>query len=247
MPTPALHLLCARLGLKAYEPTFLSTGQTDLTDLGRSIQATIWGTDPGIGTVPFGFVSVGADGPIATFRGTQRPKGTWVEWLDDLDAVLEPVPFLYETGAFWHRGFGRVYSSLTLKQLDGTESALSPVLSSLAGLICHGHSLGAPLATYAALGAKASKLILFASPKAGDTLLRQVCATVWDDIPSYENPNDVVPKVPITVDEPWKLEDFQQVGRQIPLSAALVTPPIASDWDSSHNLGSYLALLQAVP
>jgi hypothetical protein len=167
--------------------------------------------------------------------------------LDDLDAVLEPVAFLYDTGALWHRGFGRVYSGLTLKLVDGSAAPLATVLSSLAGLICHGHSLGAPLATYAALVAKASKLVLFASPKAGDTLLHQLCETAWSEIASYENPNDVVPKVPLTVDKPWKLEDFQQVAAPILLYADLVSPPIPSDWDSSHNLGSYLALLEATP
>lgn len=240
MPAPAYHILCADLGLKAYEPAFLATGQVDLSDMGRKVLAVIHGNDPGVGKVPFGFVSDGVEGPICTIRGTQMPGGSFVEWLDDLQAFLELCPIVPNTGAMWHRGFGKVYSSLTAQDVP-----LALFLGGLKGLMCHGHSLGAPLATYAALEAHAAHLVVFASPKAGDTLLRQVCQTRWNDIASYENPNDPVPKVPITVDKPWRIEDFQQVADFTRLDADLVVPPIASDWASSHDLFSYFRLLVA--
>ena len=54
MPTPPLHLLCATLGLRAY------AGDYDLSDLGRTVIARIYGVDGlGVGVVPFGFVSKG--------------------------------------------------------------------------------------------------------------------------------------------------------------------------------------------
>jgi hypothetical protein len=209
------------------------------------MEAVIWGLDPGVGSIPFGFISVGKEGPIATFRGTQEPKGSVVEWLDDFDAFLEPCPI---GPGNWHRGFGKVFGSLSIEMTDGTKSPLQPVLGSLAGLICHGHSLGAPLATYAALQAKAPELVLFASPKAGDSDFAGACRLQWYGTPvvSYANPNDAVPKVPITADWPWKLEDFQQVAPITELQPTLVTPAIPADWGSSHNLANYLALLTAV-
>jgi hypothetical protein len=235
----SLQILCAKLGLRAYDPAFLATASLDLSDLGRELKYVIWGTDAGIGAIPYGFISTGPEGMIATFRGTQMPDGSFVEWIDDFEAVLDPCPFA--PGAMWHRGFGKVYSSLAVA---GTPVAVA--LTGIPGLICHGHSLGAPLATYAALEAKAGQLGLFASPKPGNAAFAAAVQAAILPIWSYANPNDAVPKVPITVDFPWKFEDFQPVMGPYRLNANLVTPAIPGDWGASHNLGNYLALLEAL-
>lgn len=251
---PPLHLLCAQLGLIGYDPSFLGsprlTAAAGLANLGRSLVSLIWGFDHGVGRVPYGFISMGAAGPICTIRGTQSPAGSLVEWLDDFDAVLEQCPWA-PTGARWHRGFGRVYS--TLKDDNGTP--IAQALQAIPGVTVHGHSLGGPLATYAAGEARAGAPVLFASPKCGDSGLRDYLLSLWPPafinnafifFASYANANDAVPKVPITVDWPFKLEDFQQVVPLTELAASSVTPPIAGNWNASHNLASYLRLLLAV-
>lgn len=245
MPAPALHLLCADLGLIAYQPTFLTdpagTIAAGLPALGRVFNAMVYGTDPGIGLVPFGFLSDGLDGKICTLRGTQKPKGSLIEWLDDFDAFLESSPLM--AGARWHRGFGRVFGTLTVGG-----APLGSVLKALGGVLVHGHSLGGPLATYAAAQAGFRAPVLFASPKPGDSSLAAGLRIQWGQPPaSYANPNDAVPKVPITVDWPFKIEDFQPICPPMELSASSVTPAIPSDWDSSHELANYRRLLAAIP
>lgn len=247
MPAPALHLLCADLGLIAYEPGFLTspgtTALTGLAPLGRTLRSLVLGVDPGIGVVPFGFISDGPEGPICTLRGTQMPGRykSLVEWLDDLDAFLEPCPFA--AGAEWHRGFGRVYQTLNVGSVP-----LATILAQIPGILVHGHSLGGPLATYASGESRSRPPILFASPKPGDAALRQWLLGVWDNSPaSYANPNDAVPRVPITVDFPWKIEDFELVTMPVELSPLSVEPPVPADWESSHSLTNYRRLLAAMP
>jgi pimeloyl-ACP methyl ester carboxylesterase len=221
-----------------------------LADLGRTFTAWIWGDDGmGVGRVAFGFISTGPEGVICTIRGTQTPDGSAIEWLDDLDAFLEDCPLVI--GAKWHRGFGRVYSTLRVGVGGGREAFLQAFLAVQKAVIVCGHSLGGPLASFAALDGKASSLILFASPKPGDSYLRQAVFRSIEaqggEIASYANPNDAVPKVPITVDFPFKVIDFQHIVEPTELSPSLVTPPIPSDWASSHSLQNYLSLLEALP
>ncbi len=242
---PPLHILCAKLQVRAYEPSFVQNGVVpDLSDLGRQVTNVIWGDDgSGVGRVPFGFFSEElGEGPICTIRGTQMPHGSLVEWLDDLEAILVPWPF---APGKVHKGFFRVYRTLQVDVGHGTMNALGVFLRLLTGVVVHGHSLGAPLATYAALEGKCGAPVLFASPKAGDSLFAKTAATLWDEIPSYRNPNDVVPKVPITIDDPLDEFNFVQVAPFIDLDPASVTPPIGSSWDDSHSMSSYLTLLAA--
>lgn len=244
MPAPVIDVLAADLGLIAYEPGFLlnpiETAKTELARFDREFHSLISGVDWKIGPVPFGFISFGAGGPVCTIRGTQVPQGSLIEWLDDFDAVLESCPFL--PGARWHRGFGRVYSTLNCY---GT--LLAAVLRQIPGIVIEGHSLGGPLATYAAIETGPRPPVLFASPKPGDSALRDRAIAGWTRLPnSYANPNDAVPKVPITVDWPFKIEDFQHVAEPLELSASSVTPTIPGNWADSHALGNYRRLLGAI-
>lgn len=243
---PLLHILCAKLQVRAYEPSFVQNGVVpDLSDLGRQVTNVIWGDDgSGVGRVPFGFFSddLGGGAPICTIRGTQMPKGSLVEWLDDLEAVLVPWPFAPGKA---HKGFLGVYRTLQVDAGHGTMEPLGVFLRLLTGVVVHGHSLGAPLATYAALEGKALAPVLFASPKAGDALLAQTAATLWPFVASYANPNDVVPKVPLTFPDPLDEFNFRQIAPAIMLDPSSVVPAVASDWESSHNISSYLRLLAA--
>lgn len=239
MSASAIEILCAELGIRAYDPNFLATAlPPDISDLGRQIEAIIMGVDQSVGPVAYGFVSSGPDWVIATIRGTQMPDGSLVEWLDDLDAFLAPCPL--DKGTLWHRGFGKVYSSLTI-----SGKPIGQALRGINSLWVHGHSLGGPLATYCAIEAGIANLGLFASPKPGDSSFAAYARGKIVNIWSFANQNDVVPNLPVTVDEPWKIEDFQPVVEPTILSASLVTPPVPSDWASSHNLANYLSLLKA--
>ena len=236
-----LNLLCADLGLLCYENGFTTCNTYDimpakLAALGRKLVEPILGTDQGVGNVNFGFISDGPDGMICTIRGTQCPGGSYVEWLDDFDAVLEPITWC--PGASWHRGFGDVYQTLNVATIP-----LGKALGMTKNMLCHGHSLGGPLATYAAAQAGTRAPILYASPKPGDSNFRAFCRGLWGNCLSYANPNDAVPKVPITVDWPIKVEDFVQVAPLIEMSPSSVTPPIPADWGSSHQLSNYRRLI----
>ncbi len=247
MPANPLHILAAQIGLTGYAPGFLTdplrTINATLPGMGRVLRSIVMGTDPKIGPVPYGFFSTGGWAPeICTLRGTQMPDGSMVEWMDDFDAVLEQCPWA-PPGCQWHRGFGRVYSTLNVEGVP-----LAQVLANNPGTVIEGHSLAGTLATYAAAESRSAAPVLFASPKFGNSALRDYCLKLWGcTTASYANPNDAVPKVPITVDWPLKLEDFQQVAPLIELPAASVTPPIASSWAESHSLSNYVRLLQAIP
>ncbi len=244
MTTPTLHILCAKLGLKGYDPSFLSKPLSlDLSDLNRTLVALIYGNDPGEGMIPYGFVSDGTDGPIAWIRGTEIPFGNFIEWEKDFEAVLDDCPIA--SGCKWHRGFGSIY--LTLYVVGrGVESPLGLFLATLRNLTVSGHSLGGPLATYAAGAGNAKNLVLFASPRPGNSALakwvkEQTSLYEGHSIASYANLNDIVPKVPL------EAMGFESVIPPTELSPTSVTPAIPDDWAQSHHLPNYLRLLEAVP
>src|SRR5208283_1801318 len=117
----------------------------DLSPLGRVWRQWVWGDDgKGPGIVCFGFISDGPDGNICTIRGTQTPDGSLVEWFADFEAVLDPCPL--HIGAKWHRGFGRVYSTLRVGDDKDASVFLQAYLSGIKAPTVSGHSLGGPLA-----------------------------------------------------------------------------------------------------
>lgn len=258
MPIPALTLLLARVQAFAYDPGFLANGVTDLTPFGLRKTHTLWAFEPRVGKVRHGHISRFCDAAdprsIWTFDGTLIPKGDLGEWLDDMDAFLTASP--WNPGDKVHRGMLRFFESMVV--VDDATGIETPILTFIAanpevakGAIYQGHSLGTFTATCACLEGHGSALILFAAPKPGDSAFRQTALesiiAVSGILESYANPNDVVPKVPLTVDWPWKVEDFESLVVPTVLRADLVTPPIPSDWASSHHMPNYLALLEAVP
>ena len=242
----ALALTCAKLVSRAYGSGFLDNPYTlDLSDMGRVVEWVIWGCDAGVGSVPYGFISSGPMGPIAAFRGTEMPKGSLEEWRRNFDAYLERCPLV--PGACWHDGFGSDFRGLSASKLvlDKTLMPLAATLHGFPGLICTGHSKGAPLATYAGLVGFAERLVLFASPKAGDKALADHVGSVFKNTLSFANPNDEVPKLPLTLPDPLGLFNFHQVSDLLTLDPSLVRPPVAPDWYESHILGNYQKLLEA--
>ena len=231
--TLAVSLLCAKLLQRSYDAGFIQSGSINLSDLGVTVKAVIWGEDDGVGPVAYGFISDGAAGLIATFRGTQMPEGSPIEWLEDFKAELVACPFAINARV--HAGFLDVYKTLTA----GSNIPIGQFLRTIQGpLICCGHSLGAPLATYAAIESLASGLVLFASPKPGDGGLAATRNESVQDAISYSNPNDVVPKVPITIPE---IEPFEHAVPETSVGPGNVP----GDWVSSHRIQGYLSLLQS--
>ena len=246
MKPDALTLLCAELQCAVYDPAFLEAGVLDLSRWGRTQIATLWSDDPRIGKVRHGFVSYAPTSIIWTFAGTLAPGGSMVEWLDDFKALLTPSP--WHPGDKVHQGFLEFFQSMTIEDTMGGVQPLEEALNlgSATGHIFHGHSLGTATATFAALIAKGNRLTLFAAPKPGD---RQLAQSVRDAVPiieSYANTDDVVPKVPLTIDWPFTFEDFQPVVQPVILNPASVTPRIPSDWANAHHMPNYLQMIRAI-
>ena len=229
MPASPQTLLAANLVALAYQ-TAADLTAPDVSALGCKLESIIDGVENS-NPVVFGLVVTHPQfGRILAFRGTDDG----LEALDDMDAALEPCPPLDSiTGAQWHRGFGRVFTSLTMPA--GPFDLIA------------GHSLGCPLAAYACLSHGGGALVLIASPKPGNSALASAVAACAGQIASFANVNDPVPRLPITVDWPWKFEDFQPIIHPTELVPGSVSPAVPSDWLSSHSLASYQRLLSALP
>lgn len=234
-------VICARLVQRAYALMGAAPGfPIDLSDLGHQWEATIFGVDPNLFTserVPFGFVSTGPGGTFVTFRGTDDAS----EWVMDAEFLLEVCPLV--PGGHWEHGFGQTFSSLTVGG-----NPLSAALPGLKPDVITGHSLGCPLAGYAALLSHSlPRLVLIASPKPGDAALAAAVRAACASIVSYANPCDLVPKLPFALDWPFRLEDVVSVAPLTELDRASVVPSIPGDLYSSHIMASYLRLLEALP
>jgi Lipase (class 3) len=267
----ALTLLAARLGAAVYDSAFLASGVIDLTPFSRRVVARIWANDPRVGRVLHGVISeyAGLESSnyhpvfaIWSMAGTLIPPAKtllqrFTEWLDDFDAWLMPSP--WNPGDKIHRGFYTFYSAVTIEHLgNGQEYAVRDYMKAwptlVDGALFEGHSLATSSADYLLmdavdLGLKPIGVINFAPPKSGDLAFRKsVIETIQNLDGIYEawaNPNDAVPCLPLTVTRPFKVWDFEHVVEPVDLAADLVTPAIPSDWESSHHMLSYLALITA--
>jgi triacylglycerol lipase len=102
------------------------------------------------------FVAARDGDAVVAFRGTQSDDPT------DLgsDADIELVDL--DDGGRVHRGFARA--------LDAVWPAVAPAIPAGARVLVTGHSLGAALATLAALRRRGAILFTFGSPRVGDTV-----------------------------------------------------------------------------
>lgn len=239
MAASPLVILAAKVGIEIYKiPLIPNPSLPDLSRFGLKTEKIIMG-NAGAGPVPFGVISSNILQPnsplLVSIRGTEARA----EWVDDFKAILVLCPFI--PGARVEKGFLEIYQSLTV---DGIK--LSEWLS-FRRVICHGHSLGGPLATMIAIESCCDQLILLASPKCGDSSFGATVRAAIKTIYSYGNEKDLVWRSPLTLDFPFKIEDFEQVYSITQLDPKSVNPPIAEDPASSHSLANYLTLLESLP
>jgi len=101
------------------------------------------------------FVATRGGDAVLAFRGTEPDDPT------DLGADADLVLVNLAGGGRVHRGFAR--------GLDVVWPTIAPAIPAGARVLVTGHSLGAALATLAALRVSGSRLITFGSPRVGDT------------------------------------------------------------------------------
>jgi pimeloyl-ACP methyl ester carboxylesterase len=204
-------------------------GSIDLSDLGLTQTDHITATDPGGTDRNFGAVCSGPDGPSIFIHGTQ----TGPEWIADAYAI--PIKCPDAPGTRVHEGFWELFKTFRL----GSGAPLLPFLSAVGGWSVFGHSLGCPLATHLAARIGAKAIYNLAPPKPGDAAY---CAWIRSLVPSITllaNPNDDVPKLPVTLLPPFNFEHETDL--------TIIGPgSIPSDAENSHIIPSYIALLQSL-
>lgn len=244
MPVPAIDILAAKLGETCYLPAFLHNPldvEPAVKALGRDLVDLIMGTDAGLGIVPFGFITDGPDGKIATVRGTQLPMGSLEEWWEDFKCLLEPCPLA--VGARWERGFGQVSQSLYV----GTGKPLAPYMVDNGIEIIEGHSLGGPVATNIGAEAGVDLAVLIESPNPGDLAFCAWANSRIRTIRSYWNPRDRIGQVPLDIHllPPLLVEDFVPVSPKIDLHPTATVPPVADSLWENHNLTNCRRMMEA--
>jgi len=150
--------------------------------------------------VYFGFVLSSKNHNIIVFRGTQRT----VEWVLNINAVYaindrKVASLLY--GAI-HPGFSTIYSNISAQTLEAAKK-LNPSVP------CYisGHSLGAAIATLAAIDIavniprlqKQVQLYTYASPRVGDRVFAREHNRVVPNSYRVVNLADAITLVPFTV------------------------------------------------
>ena len=118
----------------------------------------------------FGFVAYNADDNeiVVAFRGSVNVAN----WVTNLDFIMKPYPGV--TGAQVHRGFCDAFDAVSPLVLSSVSALLSA--HPTASIVITGHSLGAALATFAAIDIKtklniaSSKITFytFGSPRTGN-------------------------------------------------------------------------------
>lgn len=135
---------------------------------------------------------------LVVIRGTQRA----VEWLKDLEAA-ETTP--HRLAGKVHAGFWGLYSSMTLRTLDGIEVPLLSGIVELVGagtVTIVGHSLGSAIATYGAIDLLSMlpgrvAMCLLASPRPGDRAFTESADAILHGVyQSFAIDCDIVPHVP---------------------------------------------------
>jgi triacylglycerol lipase len=146
--------------------------------------------------VCYGFCAVAGDHSVLVFRGTERA----IEWAKDAEGVQVAHPIAGKV----HAGFWNIYDSARLVMASGVEQPLiAATLEGVRGsaLTIAGHSLGGPLATYAAYDVASMHpeqvaARLFASPRPGDLVFSDAASIAIKDHVGYVYEPDAVPKVP---------------------------------------------------
>ena len=258
MPCDTQILLCSRLVQLAYAlpdaPDFAIP--TALAGFGLELECVIQGVDPTRGPTPMGFIASGSAGTFCALRGTDNA----IEGFEDAEFRQSPCPLVDETapaiytgkpGPQWEDGFGQVFNSLT-----SGDHPLPDLLATFdtSQVIFTGHSLGAPLALFAALSHGAKAVHLFESPRPGNAALAAaVAACNWFPAStSWVIDEDWVPDWPKGL---WPLvPPYDPCIPHRVLASASVTPAIGAGLllpiqreKAMHALTSVATLLAALP
>ena len=146
-----------KTGLKAMYyagATYCQLSDLQLWDCGEPCQAGVTSFTPIENSLlnTFGYTAYNSHDNeiVVAFRGTQI--GTILNWISDLDYTLSP--FAGEDGALVHNGFYQTYQFVSAQVLSSVSALLKEHPS--ASILVTGHSLGAALATHAAVDIKRS-------------------------------------------------------------------------------------------
>lgn len=188
----------------------------------------------------------GSGEAVIAFRGTEGIK----EWVLDAHFGTVPCPFLPSAGQT-EDGFTKMYQSVA----SGPDAGAPKLVGALAGLpwkqavdslvVC-GHSLGAALATLAALDFAVNSAAPFhnpicytyASPKTGDDQFAAKYDQIVSDTFRIANELDVVPKLPLAPYEHVLGEFSLKSYSWLPPKFLLLPNPLCE-----HILVDYLYLL----
>ena len=252
MPAPALHLLGTDLQTALYAVPVGSPA--DFSSFGYRTIDEIWGTDKNGMDTRYGVQLVNDAAPkqlLNVVRGTKYRT----EWESDVTAFL--IDSTYSPGRV-HAGFEGIGKTFRL----ASGSAIDAVFKLFESVVVMGHSLGGPEATRLASSYGATELICYASPKPGDQAYGAWVRSRVPRITLYENHEDRVPKLPLTIDDPLGRFDFWQVKGTILMDARLCVPPVVipkstnpdpikraiEDLEIAHSCDqSYKPLISALP
>jgi triacylglycerol lipase len=190
----------------AQSPTSPNSGTDPIGDNVGNAQETIKNTAKEVVKIKkkipvyFGFVLSSKNHNIIVFRGTQRT----IEWVLNINAVYatndrKVASLLYGT---IHPGFSAIYSNISAQTLEAAKK-LNPSVP------CYisGHSLGAAIATLAAIDIavniprlqKQVQLYSYASPRVGDRIFAREHNRVVPNSYRVVNLADAITLVPFTV------------------------------------------------
>lgn len=186
--------------------------------------------------VYWGFVLTGPSNHILVLRGTQRGY-EWMQTVRAAQVTPQEVPELDFTGGI-HRGFANLYSSLSKRIIEAVKN-LDPSLP----LFVSGHSLGAPLATLAALDIAQKvpalkeqlRLYTYASPSLGSPEFAKAFTQLVPNSYRISNKADTVPLLPPITIENWVY---------VPIGENWVFTTYLGEIGSHHYVSTYRAAIE---
>jgi predicted lipase len=184
--------------------------------------------------IPIGFIARRQKSVFLILRGTQTSK----EWVRNLDIDL--TPFLLPDMGKVHGGFLHVYETVR----DGILSVLATLDAGM-NLYVAGHSLGAALATFAALDIEATTkhkvgaLYTYGSPRVGDDeFVRVFNARFHQRSFRIANTSDIVTSIPLPVPIAGITGGyFSHVDAPVDMTVQ------KNDMKENHSMKTYLAEL----
>lgn len=192
-------LLCAEMSRLAYAPADVVRGEAARVGFATTPLVAREGEERDfLGTQ--GFVARASGGPtILAFRGTESDQ------IDDLivDGRVVQTEGRGRPGCLVHSGFARCW--------DAVKARVAGLLEPREGeVLITGHSLGAALATLAALELQPAELITFGSPRVGDAGFRNLFRGIR--VRRFVNCCDLIARLP---PERFQRVEWQQIFTEV--------------------------------